>query len=216
MPKELFSNINPNDLPTNMEVEIMLDIGENSNASRVNKLTVLGGEILPTLKDMGAGLVAKPEAAAAIATQMIDALGLNPADYLKDYTTDEFKQEAQAAEEEAQKQQAEITAIEKQKVESEIALAEANVLFTNRQADNALQDNMRQTAVAIDEHHQKWADLAIKAEKDGLAIPEKPEMGKIFDSAMETVNAMTNMESPVEEFAEGVQEGIQQVTPGPQ
>ena len=51
-------------LPMEMDVEIYLDIGENSNANTIQKLGQIGGEILPKLNEAGQGLVVKPEAPA--------------------------------------------------------------------------------------------------------------------------------------------------------
>ena len=186
----VYANINPADLPSNMEVEIMLDIGENSNASRAQKLEILGSQVLPKLKEMGADLVVKPEAAATVATMMVDALGLNPGDFLEDYTSDEFKQKAQEAQQAQAAAEQQAQEIEKKKVEAEVALAEANVKFTQRQAANALQDNVRQTAVAMDTHFQKWEELNQKALSEGQAPPKMPNIEDIFKGAMDTVREM--------------------------
>ena len=79
-------------LPMEMDVEIYLDIGENSNANTIQKLGQIGGEILPKLNEAGQGLVVKPEAPAVLATKLIEALGCDSNDFLEDYTTDEFKE----------------------------------------------------------------------------------------------------------------------------
>ena len=207
----VFSKVNPADLPANMELDIMLDIGENSNASRVQKLEILGAQVLPQLEQMGAGMVVKTTAAAAIGTQIIDALGLNPNDYLEDYTTDEFKQKAMEAEQKAQEQAMEIQALEKRKGEAEAALSEANVMFTQRQADNAKQDNVRQTAVAIDTHYQKWAELAAQAMKDGEEPPMKPQLDAIFQRSQQIVESLEGSNEPEipPEALQALQQGLQ-------
>src|SRR6056300_897723 len=58
----VYGTINMNELPSRMDVEILLDIGENSNATQINKLTKIGAEILPGLNSQGAGMVIKPTA----------------------------------------------------------------------------------------------------------------------------------------------------------
>ena len=50
-------------------------------------------------------------------------------------------------------------------------LAEANVAFTGAQTKNTSDDNAKQLAVAIDKHFQEWADLGIKAVKEGAQLP---------------------------------------------
>ena len=48
-----FVEINPQDLPMEMDVEIFLDLGENSNANTLQKLQQLGSQVLPkTPSDM--------------------------------------------------------------------------------------------------------------------------------------------------------------------
>ena len=63
------------------------------------------------------------------------------------------------------------------------ALAEANVGFTNAQTKNTQDDNAKQLAVSIDKHFQEWADLAIKATKEGAQIPEHPNYAQIITMA---------------------------------
>ena len=179
----VFRTVNPQDLPMEMECEIFLDLGENSNANKIQKLQQLGSQILPGLKDQGQAMVIKPEAPATMATQLIEAMGLDSNDYLDDYTTDEFKQKAAesmaAQAEEAQKK----SALEDRKMEADAALAEANVAFTGAQTKNTGDDNKKQLAVSIDKHFQEWAELSIKAVKEGAEIPPRPDFQQILDMA---------------------------------
>ena len=90
----VYGTVNMESFPSNMDVEILLDIGENSNGNQIQKLSKIGGEILPTLNKQGVGMVIKPEAPAILATKLIEAMNLDSNDFLEDYTTDEFKQKA--------------------------------------------------------------------------------------------------------------------------
>ncbi|MGI9548550.1 MAG: portal protein, partial [Bdellovibrionales bacterium] len=102
----VYASINPSTLPLHLDVEIMLDIGENSNSSQIQKLQALGGQILPGLNEAGAGMTIRPEAPAVLATKLIEAMNLDSNDFLEDYTTDEFKDKAaKAIEEQTQEQQ---------------------------------------------------------------------------------------------------------------
>ena len=176
------------ELPSRMDVEIFLDVGENSNATLINKLGKIGAEILPTLNNQGAGIVIRPEAPAVLATKLIEAMNIDSNDFLEDYTTDEFKQKAQKV---IQKQ-TEAKEIEKQanqkKMLAEAALSEANVMYTQAQAKNTMDDNARQLAVSIDKHFQEWAELAVKATKEGAEIPPHPSYDQILMLARNIIN----------------------------
>jgi len=175
----IYGTVNMDDLPKNMEVEIALDIGENSNSNMIQKLSKIGAEILPALNTQGAGIIIKPEAPAVLATKLIEAMNIDSNDFLEDYTTDEFKQKAvQSMQSQSQKAEADM-GLAQRKAAADSALAEANVGFTNAQTKNTEDDNAKQLAVAIDKHYQEWADLAIKATKEGTQLPEHPNYAQI-------------------------------------
>ena len=175
-------------LPMDMDVEIYLDIGENSNANKINKLGQIGGQILPKLNEAGQGMVVKPEAPAVLATKLIEALGCDSNDYLEDYTTDEFKERAAKAIEEQTQEQQKTKALEDRKMEAEASLSEANVNFTNAQTKNTYDDNAKQLAVSIDKHFQEWADLQIKSVKEGAELPPRPDYQQILLMAKQLLN----------------------------
>jgi hypothetical protein len=176
----VYRTVNMSELPSRMDVEIFLDVGENSNATLINKLGKIGAEILPTLNNQGAGIVIKPEAPAVLATKLIEAMNIDSNDFLEDYTTDEFKQKAQ----QVIQQQTQAKEIEKQanqkKMLAEAALSEANVMYTQAQAKNTIDDNARQLAVSIDRHFQEWAELTVKSVKEGAEIPPHPSYEQIL------------------------------------
>jgi hypothetical protein len=178
-----YLSVNPKDLPLNLECEVMLDLGENSNANQIQKLQKVGGEILTALNQQGQGMVIKPEAPAVLATKLIEAIGLDSNDFLEDYTTEEFKQKAA----EALKSQSDMNnakmQIEQQTAQANLGLAQANVAYTEAQAKNTMDDNARQMAVAIDKHFQEWADLSIKAAKEGTQPPQAPDFQQIVSMA---------------------------------
>ena len=158
----------------------MLDIGENSNTSMISKYSRIAAEILPALQQQGAGMVIKPEASAVLATKLIEAMDVDSNDFLVNYDTDEFKEKAaqaiQRQQEEAQAQQA----LQQRKIEAETSLSEANVMYTGAQTKNTQDDNAKQLAVSIDKHFQEWADLQIKATKEGAELPQHPGYDQII------------------------------------
>jgi len=183
----VYGSINISELPSKMDVEILLDIGENSNSNMIQKLSKIGAEILPALNQQGSGIVIKTEAPAVLATKLIESMNLDSNDFLEDYTTPEFKEKAaKAIEEQTQKQQAE-QAVAQRKLEADAALAEANVGYTNAQSKNTLDDNARQLAVSIDRHFQEWADLTVKATKEGAELPEHPSYDQIIMLARQII-----------------------------
>ena len=189
----LIETVNIDALPSKMEVEVFLDIGENSNSSKIAKLSKVGAEILPALNQQGAGMVVKPSAPAVLATKLIEAMDLDSNDFLEDYTTDQFKEKAgQAIQQQSQMAQAQQQA-EQRKAEADIALSEANVKYTSAQTKNTFDDNAKQLAVAIDKHFQEWADIAIKATKEGAEIPAHPEYTDIIAMAR---SLLTNSGGP--------------------
>lgn len=182
-------------LPSKMDVDIFLDIGENSNMSMINKLSKIGAEVLPALNTQGAGMVIKPEAPAVLATKLIEAMNLDSNDFLEDYTTDEFKQKAaQAIQGQTEAAQRKLE-MEAQKGMTDIALAKANVDYTASQAMNTQVDNARQLATAIDKHYQEWADLSIKGVKEGAEVPPHPSFNEIIMVAEQLLRG-TNEQIP--------------------
>jgi len=175
-----FRNVNVQDLPRDMECEVFLDLGENSNANLIQKFGQVGSQILPALNEQGAGMTIKPEAPAVLATKLIEAMGLDSNDFLEDYTTDEFKERAAKAIEQQTQEAQKSKALEDRKMEADAALAEANVMFTGAQTKNTADDNAKQLAVSIDKHFQEWADLGIKAVKEGAEIPPRPDFNQIL------------------------------------
>ena len=175
----VYGSIDIADLPSKMDVEVLLDIGENSNSNMIQKLSKVGAEILPALNQQGAGMVIKPEAPAVLATKLIESMNLDSNDFLEDYTTNEFRDRAaQAIQQQTEMAQAK-KAVEQRRQEADAALAEANVGYTNAQAKNTMDDNARQLAVSIDRHFQEWADLTVKATKEGAELPPHPNYDEI-------------------------------------
>jgi hypothetical protein len=192
----IYGSINISDLPSKMDVEVLLDIGENSNSNMIQKLSKVGAEILPALNQQGSGIVIKTEAPAVLATKLIESMQLDSNDFLEDYTTNEFKQKAaKAIEEQTKKKQAE-EAVAQRKLEADAALAEANVGYTNAQSKNTMDDNARQLAVSIDRHFQEWAQLAVKATKEGAELPEHPNYDQILMLARQII--MPQQQQPAE------------------
>ena len=184
----VYGSVNMSELPSKMDVEIFLDIGENSNATVIGKLGKIGSEILPALNNQGAGMAIKPEAPAVLATKLIEAMNIDSNDFLEDYTTDEFRTKAQKVLQDQSKAKEVEKQLTERKQAAEAALSEANVTYTNAQAKNTMDDNSRQLAVSIDRHFQEWAELTVKAVKEGAELPEHPSYDQIIMLARQMIN----------------------------
>lgn len=205
-----FRDVDVQSLPRDMECEIFLDLGENSNANLIAKYGQIGSQILPALASSGAGAVVKPTAAAAIATRVIEALGLDASDFLEDYTTDEFKAKAEEQMAQSSESAAKVQAIEERKVQADVGLAEANVAFTLSQTKNTMEDNGRALTIMLDKHHQEWADITIKAGKEGISLPENPSIEQLLMMSKEIMDRVAQMEGPQEQAAPTEQQVFEQ------
>ena len=201
----VYAMVDIQQLPETLEVEIKLDIGDNSSSSMRDKLGFVGQNVLPQLNQAGAGAAVRTDAPAIIATKIIEALGLEAHDYLEDYTTDEFKEQARKASEEQSKRQKQQEELELRVKQAEAALAEANVSYTSAQAMNTQDDNSRQLAVAIDKHFQEWADLHIKAVKEGADLPPSPDFGTIIQMAAQIGPEQQREQAPQQQPQQGGQ-----------
>jgi len=175
-----FKTLDIASLPDNMMVTADVDVGEHSNKNTLQKMQIIGQQVLPALVQVGAGGIVDPRAAQRIAAKTIEALDLDPLDYLVDFNAPEFKNQAMET------RKSEVQANEKKRqldeklVQLDIALKEANVKFTNVQSKNAMQDNTKQLMVALDKSYQEWAKLYIEAAKEGIDLPERPDAGELL------------------------------------
>jgi len=195
----VYSTVNMSTLPNEMDVEVFLDIGENSNSTKIQKLGKIGAEILPALNQQGMGLVIKPEAGAVLATQLIESMNMDSNDYLEDYTVPEFKQKAAEEMKKNVEMQQAAEDLKNRKAQAEASLSEANVAFTDAQSKNTMDDNSKQLAVSIDKHFQEWANLSFKAIESGGTIPEHPSYDKIIMMARELLNPTPPQEQPMQQ-----------------
>jgi len=73
---------------------------------------------------------------------------------------------------------------------TQMDLAKANVNYTNVQASNAIQDNTKQLAVAMDRHQQEWEKLRQEALKNEVEPPKMPDMNQTIQKAMQLISGM--------------------------
>jgi uncharacterized spore protein YtfJ len=178
-----FQTIDLTTLPDNMMVIADVDVGEHSNQNTIKKMTVIGQQILPALMQAGAGAVINPAAAAVIAAKTIEALDLDPLDFIVDFTDPKFVEQAMQSRQKEQQEAEEQKMLAKQLQQMDFALKQANIDFTNTQTKNALQDNTKQLMVALDKSYQEWSKLYIEAAKEGIDLPERPSAEQLLQIA---------------------------------
>ena len=171
------------DLPGIEYMSVEADVGDASNQTQLQKLQMIGQQILPALRDAGAGAVVAPTAASTIAVQAFDALGLDPLDYLIDINTDEFKAKAEEGQKKDQEAKAKAAKLEELTQKLAVDLQQANIDYTNVQAQNAIQDNLKQLMVALDKSEQEWSKLALEAGKEQQPMPTKTNIDVLYAKA---------------------------------
>jgi len=154
-----------------MLMYIDADVGENGNSKVVKKMSMVGQQLLPALMQAGAGGAINPEAAVRIACKTLEAMDLDPLDFIVDYTAPDFKQKAQESRDNEMKSTEKLKQLEEQVKMLDMAQRQATIDLTNVQAKNAMQDNTKQLMVALDKSYQEWGKIYIQAAKEGVDPP---------------------------------------------
>ena len=186
---DIFKEVDPGTLPSNLLLYVDVDVGENSNSNIVKKMSLVGNQLLPALKQAGAGGAVNPEAAVKIACKTLEALDLDPLDYLVDYTDPAFKEKAQQSRDGEIKAEEKQRQLQEQATQLDLAQRQATLDLTNIQSKNAIQDNTKQLMVALDKSYQEWAKLHIQAAKEGVELPPQPDITKLLEIAKSVINS---------------------------
>jgi hypothetical protein len=196
----LFKSIDPGTLPDNMMMYVDVDVGENSNSNIMKKMNQIGSQLIPALQQAGAGGIVNPEAAARIACKSLEAMDLDPLDYLVDYTDPKFKEQAEASRTKEMGDLEKQKKLQEQNIMLDLTQKQATIDLTNTQKYNAMQDNTKQLMVALDTSYQKWADIYIKAAKEGIELPPHPDVSQLLALAKSTIGSdMMPKEAPAEQ-----------------
>ena len=165
-----YASISPSDLqmiPSNLDLDIQANLGENSNINMQQKLQQVG-ELIPLMaQDPTSRKYISQNAAFNLGVKMVTAMGLDPLDYFVDPDNPEVMQQIEAKEQERQQQeQASNQAVQAQNA--------ANTSLIKAEIDNKKIDNKRQLLEAEDESNRNWAEIKIKAEgTEGASLPTK-------------------------------------------
>jgi paraquat-inducible protein B len=185
----LFKSVDPSTLPDNMLMYIDADVGENSNSNIIKKMQMVGEKLIPALQQAGAGGAVNPAAAVTIACKTLEAMDLDPLDYMVDYTAEDFKQKAEQSRQAEAEAQEKKQKLEEQKLMLDITQKQATLDLTNIQAKNAMQDNAKQLMVSLDKSQQEWAKLYIAAAKEGVELPPHKSVEELLGIARAVISS---------------------------
>jgi len=174
---EGYASISPQDLqmlPSNMDLDIDANIGDNSNQSLGQKLLQLS-QLLPQMAQSPTSeAYVNPLASYNLALDILKNMGMDPTRFLNDPDSQEFQQAQQQAQQMAQQKQQEAEQAEKENMQLELGTKSANISLIKAEADNKKIDNKRQLLQAADDSNKEWAELKIKAEgTEGAALPKQ-------------------------------------------
>ena len=88
--KGVYGFIDMTTLPDDMDLMIDVNVGENSNDSKLNKIQQISSQLLPALKENNMGIAIKKEAPLKLAADAMVAMGMDPTQYLKDWESQEY------------------------------------------------------------------------------------------------------------------------------
>jgi len=188
-------------IPANTDLDIQANLGENSNMNVSAKLNQLA-ELLPMMaQDATASSYVSPMASFNLATDIIENMGMDPTRFLLDPEDPNNQQMIQ------QQQQ---SATERANAERdlEISTKQANINLIKAEVDNKKIDNKRQLLQAEDESNRKWAEVAVKAAKDGVPMPEKVPVD--FQSLYQDTDADEKQQQQEQDMMQQMQQQMAQ------
>ena len=161
-------------LPSNMDLDIDANIGENSNQSLGQKLTQLS-QLLPQMSQSPTSeAYVNPMASYNLALDILKNMGMDPTRFLNDPSSPDFQKAQKESQEIAKTKREEAEQTQKEDVQLELGTKAANITLIKAEADNKKIDNKRQLLQAADDSNKEWAELKIKAEgTEGAQLPMK-------------------------------------------
>ena len=161
-------------MPSNMDLDIQANLGENSNVNVGMKLNEIS-QLLPVMaSDPEAAPYINPLAAFNLATDILANMGLDPTRYLVDPANEEEQQQIQQKQQQASQTAEQAKQAELEKAQLDAQTAAVNISYLKAEIDNKQIDNKRQLLSAEDESNRKWAEIIVKAQgTDGAQAPQQ-------------------------------------------
>jgi hypothetical protein len=175
-----YASISPEELqmmPSNMDLDIQANLGENSNQSMSLKLSQLA-ELLPIMaQDPSSAPYLNQKATFNLANDILKNMGLDASRFLVDPDNEEGLQQVQQKQQEAEQEKQRARELQLQNEQMAIETSRANIGLIKAEVDNKKIDNKRQLLSAEDESNRKWAEVQVKAEgTEGASVPSKIPM----------------------------------------
>jgi len=161
-------------MPSNMDLDVQANLGENSNMNVGVKLNQLA-EMMPMMaQDPTAAAYINPMASFNLASDIIANMGMDPTRFLVDPEDEASQQQIQQRQQEDNQRAEQAKNLELQNQEMAIKTSEANIGLIKAEIDNKKIDNKRQLLSAEDESNRKWAEVAVKAMgTEGAQVPQQ-------------------------------------------
>jgi hypothetical protein len=175
-----YASISPKELqmmPSNMDLEVQANLGENSNQSMSLKLSQLA-ELLPVMaQDPSSAPYLNQKATFNLASDMLKNMGLDATRFLVDPDDEEGLQQVQQKQQEAEQEKQRARQLQLTNEQMAIETSKANIGLIKAEVDNKKIDKKRQLLSAEDESNRKWAEVQVKAQgTEGARIPAKITM----------------------------------------
>jgi hypothetical protein len=191
-----YATLTPQELqmmPGNMDLDIQANIGENSNSSLAEKLIQLT-QLLPQMAQSETSQAyINPMSSYNLALDIVKNMGMDPTRFLNDPSTQEFQQAQQQSQQKKQQKTEQEEQATQASIQLDLATKQANVSLIKAEADNKKIDNKRQLLQAHDDSSREWAELAVKAVKDGVQPP--PHQAADFMSLYQDTEEQEAMEA---------------------
>lgn len=161
-------------LPSNMDLDIDANIGDNSNQSLGQKLLQIS-QLLPQMAQSPTSeAYVNPMASYNLALDILKNMGMDPTRFLNDPSSQEFQQAQQQSQQMQQQKQQILEQAEQENIDLDLGTKSANISLIKAEADNKKIDNKRQLLQAADDSNREWAELKVKAEgTEGAVLPQK-------------------------------------------
>jgi hypothetical protein len=188
-------------MPSNMDLDIQANLGENSNASVGMKLNEIS-QLLPVMaSDPEAAPYINPLAAFNLATDILANMGLDPTRYLVDSANEEAQQQIQQKQQQASQMAEQAKQAELEKAQLDAQTAAVNISYLKAEIDNKQIDNKRQLLSAEDESNRKWAEIIVKAQgTDGAQAPQQVPVD--FESLYQDTEAQEKEAAKIQQQGE--------------
>jgi hypothetical protein len=161
-------------MPSNMDLDIQANLGENSNQSVTMKLNQIA-ELLPMMaNDPEAAAYINPMATFNLATDFVANMGMDPTRFLVDPQDPGTQQQLEAKKQSLEQNQQQAQQLELQAKQGEIDTTIANIGLIKAEIDNKKIDNKRQLLEAEDSSNRGWAEIRVKAQSsEGASEPQQ-------------------------------------------